>query len=944
MSTIFISYGHNVSDDVVRRVVDDINKQESFDVFLDSDYLYKGDWENKIDNAIQRCKYFVFMVSKKSVSLNGYCLNELTRAVELKKEIIPVMLDDSYVPLSIIRLQRLMLKNAIDASGKIIESVYEDIFARLLRIINDDEKIGLFDDGFDLTTQVQVFDAFEIVHHTKNFVGRETFFKDFEKWANNLDSLPIYLLQAAPGIGKTAICSMLTIKFPDNVAGIHFCTYNNKNKTDAKNIIKNLVGQIAGRNEEYANEVRNIVAKEDMTQIDTKRLFELLIVEAGSKVSFKQPQVVVIDALDEAIVNGKNEIAETVVSYQNVLPPWLKIMCSTRPQENVLTYFSNCHRYSIFEDNDENISDIKKYYDLALEKFTFDADKLRILLKKTHGSFLYAKEIIKNINSGDLNIQNVDEFPDGIYSYYKLWFDRIFVHDQVDYQPIKKILSILLVASVAPSISFLAEATDEEESQINKYLGKVASFFVVVDEILKYRHKSILDWLNNRDECPSEYYISKKDGYNILLRYILNKKETSRRWNRDPYVILDYENCLKGLNKIDDLIDLLMDEEYVEACLNSKFYTLYEGLVEYINNINYLYQDDKEAAFEIYESDCFTNIFIKYRKQMYNSGLFIKLKESGFAKFLKDNDVSDNVDYDLGVIQFLYISLQFKESYEAIKEFKKEHVLEDLDLDDRCEFERMAMLIYRKMVEFDKIIEIGPITIEDAGKANNAYEESLAYLTLSKVYCRMLDKEKCYEAADNAVRILDKKVKEEEEDGTQIGDHLFLAEDYRVYADACIWHLDLAKAKENLTKAEAIYVRYNQHDRYYTRFLYTSLFYEIVAKGKQERIEELIEECKRALEENKDKYDAGQISFLTSLYYLTYSKGDVSLLAKAESPCSEAIELDKNLFVNLELLEAETLYNHICEAQDISRKYNDRYNEFTDKWIEYVEKFIRQLQ
>ena len=70
----------------------------------------------------------------------------------------------------------------------------------------------------------------------------------------------------------------------------------------------------------------------------------------------------------------------------------------------------------------------------------------------------------------------------------------------------------------------------------------------------------------------------------------------------------------------------------------------------------------------------------------------------------------------------------------------------------------------------------------------------------------------------------------------------------------------------------------------------------------------------------------------------------VSLLAKAESPCSEAIELDKNLFVNLELLEAETLYNHICEAQDISRKYNDRYNEFTDKWIEYVEKFIRQLQ
>ena len=101
--TVFISYGHEVSDNVVRRLVDDLNKENLFDVFLDVDYLYKDDWEIQIDNAIQRCKYFVFLVSRKSISLKGYCLNELTRAVELDKPIIPVMLDDSYVPLSIVR-------------------------------------------------------------------------------------------------------------------------------------------------------------------------------------------------------------------------------------------------------------------------------------------------------------------------------------------------------------------------------------------------------------------------------------------------------------------------------------------------------------------------------------------------------------------------------------------------------------------------------------------------------------------------------------------------------------------------------------------------------------------------------------------------------------------------------------------------------------------------
>lgn len=942
--TVFISYGHEVSDDVVRRLVDDLNKENLYDVFLDSDYLYKGDWENKIDNAIQRCEHFVFIVSKKSISLQGYCLNELTRAVECKKDIIPIMIDDSYVPLSIVRLQRLMLKSALAPDGGLIESVYATIYQRLLRILNNDEEIGLFDDGIDLNTKVQVFDPFEIVHHTKSFVGRDSFFKDFENWVKNENSLPIYLLKAAPGIGKTAICSNLTIKFPDNVAGIHFCTFNNKIKTDAKNIIKNLVGQIAGRNEEYAQEVRNIVAREDMSQIDTKRLFEELIIEAGNKVSFKQPQVIIIDALDEAVINNKNEIAETVVSYQNMLPPWLKIMCSTRPQQNVVSYFSSCHTYAIDEQNDENISDIKLYYDTALKKYPFDADKLRILLKKTHGSFLYAKEIVKNISSGDLKIENVKDFPDGIYSYYKVWFDRIFLHGGVDYAPIKKILSLLLVGSVAPTIDFLSEATGEDESEINRHLSKVTSFFVIVDESLKYRHKSILDWLNNRDECPAEYYISRPEGYKLLLNYILEKKNNSRRWSRDPYVVLDYANCLIGLKKYDDLIDLCMDEEYVETCFNSKFYTLYEGLTVYINGINFLYNNvDKEAAFEIYESECFTNIFIKYRKHMYNSGLFIKLKEAGFGKFLKDNDVSDNVDYDLGVIQFLYISLSFKESYDAILEFKKEHDLDSLDLDDRSEYERMAMLIYRKLVLFDELIDIGPETIEDARRANNKYEESLANLTLSKVHCRMLDKAKCYAAADNAVRLLEERVREEEEEGTQMGDHLFLAEDYRVYADACIWHMDLPKAKDCLTKAGAIYARYNQHDRYYTRFLYTSLFYEIVSKGEVTRIEELIRECNLALQETKDKYDTAQTNFLTSLYYLTYSKGDASLLAKAEVPCSEAIELDKKLFVNLELLEAETLYNLICETQGISRKYDERFNEFTDKWIEHVEQFIRNL-
>ena len=99
--TVFISYGWNTFDGVVNRLVSDLRKENLFDIFFDKDVLNYGDWEIQIANGIERCDYFVFLVSKKSTSLDGFCLNELSRAAEQKKMIIPVCLDDSYLPLSI---------------------------------------------------------------------------------------------------------------------------------------------------------------------------------------------------------------------------------------------------------------------------------------------------------------------------------------------------------------------------------------------------------------------------------------------------------------------------------------------------------------------------------------------------------------------------------------------------------------------------------------------------------------------------------------------------------------------------------------------------------------------------------------------------------------------------------------------------------------------------
>lgn len=329
---------------------------------------------------------------------------------------------------------------------------------------------------------------------------------------------------------------------------------------------------------------------------------------------------------------------------------------------------------------------------------------------------------------------------------------------------------------------------------------------------------------------------------------------------------------------------------------------------------------------------------------MYNSGLFNQLDKCGFAQYLKTQDPSDDVEFDLGIGQFYYISQHYEEAYKSLEDFVSKHKLEDLPVTLRCEIERMAMLIYRKLVLFDRIVKIGPITIKDSKEAKELYEESLANLTLSKVLCRELKKEESYAYADEAVRLLEQRVQEQMEEGTQAEDHLFLAEDYRVYADACIWHLDLEKAKENLNKAGAIYTLYNKGDRYFTRFLYTSLFYEIVSKGEEENIMELMEDAMKSVDENKDNYDRGQTYFLIALYYFINNKKDNSYLDLALENAKKAVEINDKLKIHLEALEAKCLYNLILQEMGQNKLYSDRYNEYTDKWIEYVESFILKIK
>ena len=179
---VFISYGRGVYDDVIKRLAEDL-RALGFQVFVDVDYLHTGDWEHTIDEHILCSKHFLFMVSRKSVSHEGYCLNELCRAGENNASIIPITLDDSMLPLSINKHQRLSLIPSIDPMGQILEDVYKNFLLRLVEILSGKASLGFSDNELRLRAALKPVSSKEFTYrYYATFCGRRDVFREVESF------------------------------------------------------------------------------------------------------------------------------------------------------------------------------------------------------------------------------------------------------------------------------------------------------------------------------------------------------------------------------------------------------------------------------------------------------------------------------------------------------------------------------------------------------------------------------------------------------------------------------------------------------------------------------------------------------------------------------------------------------------------------------------------
>ncbi|HTX61488.1 MAG TPA: TIR domain-containing protein, partial [Methanobacterium sp.] len=340
---IFLSYGHDEYVVFAEKLKDDL-EDRGHEVWFDVDRLIPGgDWADYIEEGLDWISefpnkgVFVLLMTPHSVRRpDGYCLNEISRAIQRGLKVVPIMLVFTEPPLSICRIQWLDMQDCIPLNKKI--NNYEKRFARLLGALEED-KIdfeGFQSSAYNLLEPIP-FDA-DILKHITRFIGRNWLFKSIDEWVSDKDSSRILMITGNPGSGKTAISSWLceNCKY---VEAFHLCQQGHSDKSDPRRAVTSIAYQLSTQFPEYLERLKSLNLKRLIEESNAKTLFDSLIIQPLS-VNFTEPNntvVILIDALDEATKDGRNELASFISTSFLMAPKWLRLIITTRRETEVMT-------------------------------------------------------------------------------------------------------------------------------------------------------------------------------------------------------------------------------------------------------------------------------------------------------------------------------------------------------------------------------------------------------------------------------------------------------------------------------------------------------------------------------------------------------------------------------------------------------------------------------
>ena len=301
------------------------------EVWFDEERLLPSkDWETRIEEGLNWTAEgkphaaFILLLTSHSVHRpEGFCFNEVARALMLNLRIIPLMVVESEPPLSICRIQWLDMRECIPIHEK--KALYEPRFQRLLKALEQEE---LDYEGLQsrlLRTLQPIEFSADLFKLLRDFTGRKWVFDEIDAWFNNPDGTKLFWLTSAPGVGKSAVATWVR-EHRREVAAYHFCDINSEEKRNPAKLFCSIAYQLSTQLTEYQERLGRLDLEKIVQEYhEAYTLFDKLLVQPLSE-GYPAPDrtiVVLIDALNEATSRRQNKIVRLLSRSADKTPPWL---------------------------------------------------------------------------------------------------------------------------------------------------------------------------------------------------------------------------------------------------------------------------------------------------------------------------------------------------------------------------------------------------------------------------------------------------------------------------------------------------------------------------------------------------------------------------------------------------------------------------------------------
>ena len=570
---VFVSYGHDEYAALAERLRGDLQKR-GHEVWFDLERLKPGgDWEAYIEEGIAwvsketpRGRVVLVMTPHSVRRPDGYCLNEIARALANRLTVVPVMVVWCEPPLSICRIQWLDMQDCWPVQER--EERYE---AKRDRLVEALEHGHVDFEGVQARLRAVLdplpFDA-DIAQHIERFTGRQWVFDRIDAWLGDASASRVFWLVGSPGTGKTAIAAWLCTHRRE-VAAFHLCRHGHVQKADPRRVVSSLAYQLSTQLQEYATRLSALDLKRLVAESDAKTLFDALLVQplAGG---FAQPDrtvVVVIDALDEATAAGRNELAAFIATEFDKTPDWLRLVITSRPDPEVTHPLQGLTPYRLDTTLPENEADLREFLARELSPYgeggVVPGPAMDEIAARSEGVFLYAEWVRQELAGGRLSLDRLEKFPQGLGGVYAEFFHRQVPEVSAYEERVLPALEAIAASRQPIDVEMLSSMLGWDERARLRFRRSLGSLYTPEEGAIRPFHRSLTDWLTDPDKADL-YYVSVREGHRRLAEYLWQEHQGGVA-AMSAYGLRHLPAHLTAAGLSAELVELLTDLEYLDA-------------------------------------------------------------------------------------------------------------------------------------------------------------------------------------------------------------------------------------------------------------------------------------------------------------------------------------------------------------------------------------------